>query len=78
VTEAARKIFDEALALPEQDRLELAEALFGSLSAEDQAQVDEAWRTEVCLRMRRVRSGEVELESWEDVRRAGHDGLTQR
>ncbi|NVB41809.1 addiction module protein [Pseudenhygromyxa sp. WMMC2535] len=78
MTEAARKVFDDALALPERDRLELAEALFDSLSAKDQAKIDEAWRTEILRRMEQVRNGEVQLESWEEVRQAGRDTLAQR
>ena len=77
VTEA-QKIFDEALALPERERLELAEALFDSLPAEDQAEVDEAWRSEILRRMEQVRKGEVKLESWEEVRQAGRSALAQR
>lgn len=78
VTEAARKIFDEALALPERERLALAEALLDSLSAEDQAEIDEAWRTEILRRMEQVRTGEVRLESSEEVRRAGREALARR
>ena len=78
MTEAARKVFDDALALPERHRLQLAEALLDSLSAEGQAKTDEAWRTEILRRMEQVRDGVVQLESWEDARQAGRDALAQR
>jgi putative addiction module component (TIGR02574 family) len=78
VTEAAQKLFDEALALPERERLALAEALFDSLPREDQAKVDEAWRVELLARMEQVRKGDVQLESWDEVRQAGHRALGQR
>ncbi len=78
VTEAERKTFDDALALSEEERLELAEALFDSLSVEDQARIDQAWRTEILRRMKEVGNGEVELESWEEVRQAGREALARR
>lgn len=77
VTDAARNIFDQALSLADEDRLRLAEALFDSLSTDAQEQIDRAWREELVRRMGQVRRGEVELESWEDVRRAGREALAR-
>ena len=77
MTDAARSIFDQALSLADEERLRLAEALFDSLSADAQEQIDRAWREEVLRRMGQVRRGEVELESWEDVRRAGREALAR-
>ena len=62
VTEAARTIL---------------EVRFDSLSIDAQEQIDRAWREEVLHRMGQVRRGEVELESWEDVRRAGREALAR-
>lgn len=75
MTDAARTLLDQALALAEDERIRLAEALFDSLPAERQEQIDQAWRDEVLRRMDEVRQGKVELESWEDVRRAGREAL---
>ena len=77
VTDAARSLLNQALSLADEERLRLAEALFDSLSADAQEQIDRAWREEVLRRMSEVRRGEVELESWEDVRRAGREALAR-
>lgn len=77
VTDASRSIFDQALSLADEERLRLAEALFDSLCADAQEQIDRAWRDELSRRMGQVRRGEVELESWEDVRRAGREALAR-
>ena len=62
VTEAARTIL---------------EVRFDSLSIDAQEQIDRAWWEEVLRRMGQVRRGGVELESWEDVRRAGREALAR-
>ncbi|MCA9684468.1 MAG: addiction module protein [Myxococcales bacterium] len=77
MTDAARTILDQALSLTDDERLRLAEALFDSLPADAQEQIDRAWREEVQRRMNEVRRGEVELESWDEVRRAGREALTR-
>jgi putative addiction module component (TIGR02574 family) len=78
VTAEARKIFEQALALPEQERAALIDALADTLQGEEQAEIDEAWRVEILRRVEQVRKGEVTLESWEDVRRAGREALAPR
>jgi putative addiction module component (TIGR02574 family) len=68
VTEPARRIFEEAMCLPEPDRRSLAEALLDSVR-EVGDEIDGAWREEVVRRMDQVRNGEVALEPWSEVRR---------
>ena len=65
--DAARKLLDEALALPEDDREILAIELMESLGRRDEGW-EEAWSTEIERRIAEVRSGKVALRSWEDVR----------
>ncbi len=77
MTDAARTLLGQALSLGEDERLGLAEALFDSLSAEAQERIEEAWRKEILRRVEEVRRGEVELESWDDVRRAGREALAR-
>jgi putative addiction module component (TIGR02574 family) len=77
VTNAARKVFDQALALQEDERLKLAEALFDSLPTEVQERIDEGWREEILRRVEETRKGEIELESWDAVRGAGREALTR-
>jgi hypothetical protein len=76
VTSTAKKILDEALALPDDERRIAAEVLMDSLVSQDE--VDAAWREEIIRRVEQVRRGEVELESWDEVRRLGREALTGR
>ena len=78
MTAEAKRIFEQALALPEPDRLALIDALADSIVGDEQAEIDEAWRIEILRRVEQVRRGEVVLESWEDVRRAGREALARR
>lgn len=65
---AARRLFDEALALPDEERESLALALLEStLRPDDAEQVDAAWRAEVVARLERLRAGRVEASSWESA-----------
>lgn len=77
VTAGARKILQDALALPNDERLELAEEFLDSVDAVHE-ELDEAWRAEILDRVRQVRSGEVELVSWEAARERGREALARR
>jgi putative addiction module component (TIGR02574 family) len=69
VTSTAKKILDDALALPQAERRLLAEALLESTADESEHELDPAWREEVLRRIEQVRRGEVEPEPWSEVRR---------
>ena len=60
MTVAAEKVAEEALALPVEDRADLADRLVQSLDADDHAWRDE-WEREVLKRVEEVRSGKVKL-----------------
>jgi len=77
VTAGTRKILQDALALPNDERLMLAEELLDSVD-EAHEELDEAWRAEILRRIRQVRSGEVELVSWEAARERGREALARR
>ena len=77
VIAGARKILQDALALPNDERLALAEELLDSVDAVHE-ELDEAWRAELLDRVRQVRSGEVELVSWEAARERGREALARR
>lgn len=57
-----------ALDLPEQDRAEIAAALFDSIEPRTEAEVEEAWRQEVARRVAAMDAGDVRLVPWEQVR----------
>ena len=78
MTAEAKKVFEQALALPEEERVALIDALADSIVGSEQAGIDEAWRSEILRRVEQVRNGEVVLESWEDVRQAGREALPRK
>ena len=74
----AKQVLEAGLELADDERRQVAEALLESLDASQQAELRDAWRDEIVRRVEQVRAGEVDLETWEDVRRLGRDALAQR
>lgn len=72
MTATARNVLEQALALPEEDRRHVAEALLDSMAGESSADLEEeteaAWRDEVMRRIGQVRRGEVQPEPWSKVK----------
>jgi putative addiction module component (TIGR02574 family) len=67
----ARELLQKALALPENERAELAGNLIANLDATVDQEVDAAWQQEVVRRLHDVESGKVKTISWEAVRQKG-------
>jgi putative addiction module component (TIGR02574 family) len=69
---AAHRLIEEALALPEDARTELLEALIESLDgpAEAPDEVEAAWADEIAERLRAVDAGSVKPIPWEEARKA--------
>ena len=65
----AEQLLNAALALPDEERLEMAEALAASLQPTDRPPFDEAWRAVIQRRAAELRNGEVTPLPWEEVRR---------
>jgi putative addiction module component (TIGR02574 family) len=61
---AAEQRLLAALALPEQERLELVEALLDSHASSDELPFDPAWLNEVRRRSADVEVGGALLDSW--------------
>ena len=81
MTSRAQDLLREALALPLEERADLAAELLASLDSappEDQAQIEAAWAREIERRARRVMSGESVGEPWADVRRRAEAELRRR
>ena len=81
MTSRAQEVLREALAWSADERAELAAELLASLdeaAAEDPAEVEAAWATEIERRARRVMSGESAGLPWEDVRRRAEAELRRR
>lgn len=64
------RLFEEAMALSEDERVMLIAILGASLrNGSSQAEIDAAWAAEIESRLAAVRSGEVELIPTEEVER---------
>jgi putative addiction module component (TIGR02574 family) len=61
-------LLDQALKLPGEDRLQLAEALLSSMGPCDALPFDAEWLAEAKRRAARIDSGEGKLSTWAEVR----------
>ena len=61
-------VFEAAMTLSDDDRVELADRLFFTLSPQRQAEIDAAWAVEAERRMQEFRDGKVKGVPWEEVR----------
>jgi putative addiction module component (TIGR02574 family) len=61
-------LLNAALTLPDQDRMELVEALIASLQPTDRPPFDESWRVVIQRRSAELRSGQVVAVPWEEVK----------
>lgn len=69
MTHEAKALLEKALALPDNERAELAGNLIASLDTTVDADADAAWQEEVVRRAQEVRSGAVATVPWEEVQR---------
>lgn len=77
----AQQLLRDALALPLDERADVAAELLASLDeakAEHPADVEAAWASEIERRARRVMAGESTGVPWEDVRRRAEAELRRR
>ena len=67
----AQRLLEEALALPEDARTDLVEALIESLDGpgESSAEVEAAWTEEIARRLKDVEAGAVKPIPWEEARK---------
>lgn len=68
----ARRLLEEALLLPAEERAHLAVELSASVQREDAGGVEKEWAEEIERRVQRVLSGESELSDWATVRARLH------
>ena len=67
MSKAAHEIFDEALALSEEDRGKLAEKLVESLGAGIEPGAEEAWTIEIQARLARIEAGQAKSISMREA-----------
>ncbi len=70
---APEEVLTAALALPDDDRLELVEALIASLQPADRPPFDESWREVIRRRSAELRSGAVTPIPWDEVKRQARE-----
>jgi len=63
----AEQVLDDALQLSVEERSVLALVLLDSVG-DAEADVEAAWRQEVCRRLGEVRTGKVNLAPWHEAR----------
>ena len=63
--DAAKKLLEEGLSLPEDERLDLASALWASVGREPDPEWETAWKTEIERRIADPRPS----VAWDEVRR---------
>jgi putative addiction module component (TIGR02574 family) len=80
MTSRAQELLREALALPVDERADVAAELLASLDdgSEDPAEVEAAWAAEIERRARRVLAGGPAGASWHDVRTRAESDLRKR
>jgi putative addiction module component (TIGR02574 family) len=80
MSQRTQEILQEALALPVDERADVAAQLLASLDDENVAteDIEAAWAIEIEKRARRVLSGQSEGIPWEDVRRRAEAELRKR
>ena len=77
VTSATKKILDDALALPENEREALVEALSDSLDPEA-VELSPEWTSEIRSRIAQIESGEAKTIPWDEVDARIKTSLTQK
>jgi putative addiction module component (TIGR02574 family) len=68
MAEDAADLLTHALKLPPAARAALADSLIDSLDTEVDEDAEEAWRSEIALRVRDLDSGAVQTIAWDEVR----------
>jgi putative addiction module component (TIGR02574 family) len=69
MTAEAKKVLDEALALPPDERPDVAVTLLESLDEVDDEAAEQAWSEEIRRRIQEVESGAVQTIPWSEARR---------
>jgi putative addiction module component (TIGR02574 family) len=67
------QLLNAVLALPDDDRLEIAEALLVSLQRKDQPPFDDSWREIIQRRSAELASGQVSPIPWAEVKQKARE-----
>lgn len=67
MTSTAKKVFDQALALPDDERRRVTEALLDAMPLETADEIEMAWLEEARRRAGRLERGEIEARDGDAV-----------
>lgn len=67
------EVLNAAMSLPEEDRLELVEALIASLEPRNGPPFDDSWQEVIRRRSAELRSGTVKPIPWSEVKRQAQE-----
>jgi putative addiction module component (TIGR02574 family) len=74
----SQNVLQAALSLPESERVELIDALIGSLPADEAAPLDDAWLAEIDRRSCAYDAGNATPVAWADVKKRARSRMTDR
>ena len=74
----SQHVLEAALSLSESERVELINALIGSLPAEEAAPLDDAWLAEIDRRSREYDEGKATPVAWADVKKRARSRMNDR
>jgi putative addiction module component (TIGR02574 family) len=74
----AENVLQAALALPEEERLEIIDALLAALDQESTPPISEAWMAEVRRRSAEFDAGGVTPIPWSEVKKRARQGEDRR
>lgn len=72
---STEQLVKTALELPDDDRLELVEALIASFESSDQPPFDDSWREVIQRRSAELASGRVTSVPWSEVKRRAREAI---
>lgn len=75
MTEATEQLLQSALALPDEERLSLVEALLAECDSNLARPFDEAWLAEIQRRSAQIDAGTASLTPWLEVKRRVRERL---
>jgi putative addiction module component (TIGR02574 family) len=70
---ATDQLFAAAMSLPEDERMQLVEALITSFQPTNRPPLDESWGPVIERRSEELRSGKVEPVAWSEVKRKARE-----
>jgi putative addiction module component (TIGR02574 family) len=73
VDAATQQLFDAALSLPDDDRVELVEALIASFRPDDRPPFDDSWRAVFERRSAELQAGRATPVPWAEVKRSARE-----